>query len=346
MLKMKIGHSEKKISHHQNRTKKLSLYRCYSELLKPTKTELLVYRKILLDMGCEISSVRQTVYQTPRRNTSTESTDVKEKKKKKSKRPSLRSVANLTKMVVGSSASNGTKRRNSVLSEMMETEQKYVDDLERIRDMYLFPLASKIYQKKIPLKYEIKAKDVPKIGEGEFKSLFAALQDVLRANQGLLRDLNEIVKKEEFSLEQVSLNGILNIAKCLLKHLKGNKKFNISSTKSNEELFYRSCADYLKGDDEENTTTKPVHMMEAYASYMTLYKTRTTAVYQELKRNEAFKKFVDDNQSKDPRCLNLQSLLISPVQRLPRIKLLLKNIMKLVRGVRARSARIPSLSLT
>ena len=78
-------------------------------------------------------------------------------------------------------------------------------------------------------------------------------------------------------------------------------------------------------------------MMEAYASYMTLYKTRTTAVYQELKRNKAFKKFIDDNQSKDPRCLNLQSLLISPVQRLPRIKLLLKNIMKLVRGVRART---------
>ena len=172
----------KKEFSHQNRTKKLSLYRCYSELLKPTKTELLVYRKILLEMGCEISSVRQTVYQTPRRNTSTESSDVK-KKKKKNKRPSLKSVANLTKMVVGSSASNGTKRRNSVLYEMMETERKYVDDLERIRDMYLFPLASKIYLKDIPLKYDIKAKDVPTIKEGEFKSLFAALQDVLRANQ-------------------------------------------------------------------------------------------------------------------------------------------------------------------
>ena len=275
-------------------------------------------------MGCEISSLRK---HTPRRRET-----ATEPKQKKNRRASLRSVANMTKMLIGSSSFNGTKRRNSVLSEMMETERKYVEDLETIRDVYLFPMLSKIYpEKNIPLRHGIKVKDVPRIREGDFKSLFAALQDVLRANQRLLRDLNEIVNKEEFSLEEISLNGISDIASCLLKHLKGNKKFSISSKKSNEELFYRSCEDYLKGDDdEENTTTKSVHMMEAYASYITLYRTRTIPVYQELKRNKSFQKFIDDNQSKDPSCLDLQSLLILPVQRLPRIKLLLKNIMKLV----------------
>jgi len=303
-------------------------------------------------ISCEISCYDDAVVKVPRRRLP-RGRDVKETKVEEEEVPrlhSLKQVVNVirkTVLPIRKSRERSMKRTEKIL-ELVQTEEKFVQILKRVVNMYMLPLMSKIYTNdNINLKTSVKREDIPLLRETEFKSLFAAVPDVLRASRRLLRDMKKIINSCRD--KNVGLDQISKIASCFLVHFNGNI-LKISTKDSNSELFDRTCADFLMGgesssdNDEEgdheckcSTTlnkrrksTANVQMMQAYASYITLYDTRTKWIISELCSNESFGKFVTLNQDLDPDFLDLASLLVSPVQRLPRYRLLLRDIMKSV----------------
>lgn len=68
--------------------------------------------------------------------------------------------------------------------------------------------------------------------------------------------------------------------------------------------------------------------MKMYLEYTRLYQEGNAALSSILKKNKKFVSLCDKAREKTPRNLDLQSILIMPVQRLPRYKLILERMVK------------------
>ena len=68
--------------------------------------------------------------------------------------------------------------------------------------------------------------------------------------------------------------------------------------------------------------------LKFYSTYANDFKQATNLVEEQLAKNKPFRLFMERQESRPEVCKKLNALLITPVQRIPRYKLLLDDIIK------------------
>lgn len=144
-----------------------------------------------------------------------------------------------------------------------------------------------------------------------------AIDEIINSEKSYLHQL-EIV--EEYFMKPLQENKILesqnyaNIFGDILGIRQVNKELLVAMEMSTENIgkVFLDLAPYLK----------------FYSTYANDFRAATQLVEEQLERNKAFKTFMERQESRPEVQKKLNALLITPVQRIPRYKLLLDDIIK------------------
>lgn len=144
-----------------------------------------------------------------------------------------------------------------------------------------------------------------------------AIDEIINSEKSYLRQL-EIV--EEFFMKPLQENGILatqiyaNIFGDILGIRQVNKELLLAMETSTDKIgkVFLDLAPYLK----------------FYSTYANDFKQATNLVEDQLLKNKPFRNFMERQESRPEVSKKLNALLITPVQRIPRYKLLLDDIIK------------------
>lgn len=144
-----------------------------------------------------------------------------------------------------------------------------------------------------------------------------AIDEIINSEKSYLKQL-EIV--EEFFMKPLQENGVLttytyaSIFGDILGIRQVNKELLLAMETSNDKIgkVFLDLAPYLK----------------FYSTYANDFKQATATVEDQLLKNKPFKTFMERQESRPEVCKKLNALLITPVQRIPRYKLLLDDIIK------------------
>ena len=191
------------------------------------------------------------------------------------------------------------------------------------------------------------------------KSLSRELEEVIskqnlltsRTRRRVLNSLQEQSNKEEDaemeSLRQKAIDEIINSEKSYLKQLEIVDEFFMKPLQENGILANQTYAGIfgdILGIRQVNkelllameTSTDKIGKvfldlapyLKFYSTYANDFKTATSLVEEQLFRNKPFKAFMERQETRPEVCKKLNALLITPVQRIPRYKLLLDDIIK------------------
>ena len=144
-----------------------------------------------------------------------------------------------------------------------------------------------------------------------------AIDEIINSEKSYLRQL-EIV--EEFFMKPLQENGILatqiyaNIFGDILGIRQVNKELLLAMETSTDKIgkVFLDLAPYLK----------------FYSTYANDFKQATNLVEDQLLKNKPFRNFMERQESRPEVSKKLNALLITPVQRIPRYKLLLDDMIK------------------
>jgi len=154
--------------------------------------------------------------------------------------------------------------------------------------------------------------------DAEMESLRTkAIEEIINSEKSYLKQL-EIV--EEFFMKPLQEGEILasqiyaNIFGDILGIRQVNKELLLAMETSTDKIgkVFLDLAPYLK----------------FYSTYANDFKTATRLVEEQLVKNKPFRVFMERQESRPEVCKKLNALLITPVQRIPRYKLLLDDIIK------------------
>ena len=191
------------------------------------------------------------------------------------------------------------------------------------------------------------------------KSLSRELEEVIskqnlltsRTRRRVLMSLQEQTNTEEDAemekLRQKAIDEIINSEKSYLKQLEIVDEFFMKPLQENGHLdsqIYASIFGDLLGIRQVNkelltameiSTDKIGQVfldlapyLKFYSTYANDFKTATNLVEEQLNKNKPFRQFMERQESRPEVCKKLNALLITPVQRIPRYKLLLDDIIK------------------
>jgi len=191
------------------------------------------------------------------------------------------------------------------------------------------------------------------------KSLSRELEEVInkqnlltsRTRRRVLVSLQEQTNKEEDhemeGLRKKAIEEIINSEKSYLKQLEIVEEFFMKPLQENEILasqIYASIFGDILGIRQVNkelllameTSTDKIGKvfldlapyLKFYSTYANDFKTATNLVEDQLVKNKPFRTFMERQESRPEVCKKLNALLIAPIQRIPRYKLLLDDIIK------------------
>ena len=191
------------------------------------------------------------------------------------------------------------------------------------------------------------------------KSLSRELEEVIskqnlltsRTRRRVLMSLQEQTNTEEDAemekLRQKAIDEIINSEKSYLRQLEIVDEFFMKPLQENGHLdsqIYASIFGDLLGIRQVNkelltameiSTDKIGQVfldlapyLKFYSTYANDFKTATNLVEEQLNKNKPFRQFMERQESRPEVCKKLNALLITPVQRIPRYKLLLDDIIK------------------
>ena len=193
------------------------------------------------------------------------------------------------------------------------------------------------------------------------KSLSRELEEVIskqnlltsRTRRRVLMSLQEQTNTEEDAemekLRQKAIDEIINSEKSYLRQLEIVDEFFMKPLQENGHLdsqIYASIFGDLLGIRQVNkelltameiSTDKIGQVfldlapyLKFYSTYANDFKTATNLVEEQLNKNKPFRQFMERQESRPEVCKKLNALLITPVQRIPRYKLLLDDIIKIL----------------
>ena len=144
-----------------------------------------------------------------------------------------------------------------------------------------------------------------------------AIEEIINSEKNYLKQL-EIV--EEFFMKPLQEQDILapqtyaSIFGDILGIRQVNKELLLAMETSTDKIgkVFLDLAPYLK----------------FYSTYANDFKTATNLVEEQLLKNKPFRNFMERQESRPEVCKKLNALLIAPIQRIPRYKLLLDDIVK------------------
>ena len=191
------------------------------------------------------------------------------------------------------------------------------------------------------------------------KSLSRELEEVIskqnlltsRTRRRVLVSLQEQTNEEEDAemekLRQKAIDEIINSEKSYLRQLEIVDEFFMKPLQENGHLdsqIYASIFGDILGIRQVNkellsameiSTDKIGQVfldlapyLKFYSTYANDFKTATNLVEDQLNKNKPFRQFMERQESRPEVCKKLNALLITPVQRIPRYKLLLDDIIK------------------
>ena len=191
------------------------------------------------------------------------------------------------------------------------------------------------------------------------KSLSRELEEVIskqnlltsRTRRRVLVSLQEQTNQEEDAemekLRQKAIDEIINSEKSYLRQLEIVDEFFMKPLQENGHLdsqIYASIFGDILGIRQVNkellsameiSTDKIGQVfldlapyLKFYSTYANDFKTATNLVEEQLNKNKPFRQFMERQESRPEVCKKLNALLITPVQRIPRYKLLLDDIIK------------------
>ncbi|KAG2392137.1 hypothetical protein C9374_012389 [Naegleria lovaniensis] len=187
------------------------------------------------------------------------------------------------------------EKRKNILAEILSTEEYYVKGLLILDFIY----KRQIEQKKIV---------DPKV----LKIIFQDVDIVCNVNSKFLEELRKIYEKEK-NLERER------------EREQQTKSSNMKATSNSgmNSNYYSSLGELL------NTYA---HTFKLYANYISGYKKASAALSEEKKKNKQLSKFLDGMKlllkEQGERITQLESFLVTPVQRIPRYRLLLEDLLK------------------
>ena len=191
------------------------------------------------------------------------------------------------------------------------------------------------------------------------KSLSRELEEVInkqnlltsRTRRRVLVSLQEQTNKEEDKemevLRKKAIEEIINSEKNYLKQLEIVEEFFMKPLQEQDILApqtYASIFGDILGIRQVNkelllameTSTDKIGKvfldlapyLKFYSTYANDFKTATNLVEEQLLKNKPFRTFMERQESRPEVCKKLNALLIAPIQRIPRYKLLLDDIIK------------------
>jgi len=182
-----------------------------------------------------------------------------------------------------------SQHRNLILQELLETEETYVQNLRILQDSFQKPLS-----------------DFTIISKKSHEALFGNISVIIGVNELMLKKLRDCISTRQLP-EPNSQNGV------------GNNTSGDCGTGSREEMLGECLL-------------KISPSFRLYTTYIIGYEKSFDVVREESQRNSQFAQFLKKTSIqliKDKqRISEITSYLILPVQRLPRYKLLLEDLLK------------------
>jgi hypothetical protein len=217
-----------------------------------------------------------------------------------------------------------TRRR--VAMELHETEQSFVRDLEALKEVFLFPLTGKDVMK--PRESNLKAKMT-----GLSNTVHHRRRSVsggrLGANGGVHESSKSVVEHGEVIYEY--LLGVDDTERAVVAFA----PLQIEQILALNIKFSSDLGEILEGTNySERTKLGGLFMRYAkyfnyYSEYCSAHASSADALSKLEQQSRRCRQYMVEAQG-DPRCRgkNLASLLICPVQRLPRYELLVRELLK------------------
>lgn len=253
-----------------------------------------------------------------------------------------------------------TTARTAKVMELLRSEERYVRNLRHVAENFMVPLWRNLASRCSDVRDPARGK-IPSLRPSEFASLFAALPDVLRANEALLADMRAVLKTSILS-RSVTMATISKLATVFQRHFGARQPIDESTerkidgeerqsrhnsyTKLFQEMTYADIV--VMFDEHDELTSRPRHhrlsMNRAYACYFTNHQIRTEETLQYLRRSDngtddpvsvrsrRFVRYLSRKQNEDIESdgLDLASLLIKPCQRIVLYRLYIRDILRLI----------------
>lgn len=197
-------------------------------------------------------------------------------------------VTSLYPTAKSSTLNRRTRRRLHIAAEILQTERSYLDSLNQVHDLFYEPI----------LKSLKSAEDGGPLVRNKkvFTAIFSNLQDIRAVNDELLRQL----------VERLGVGGEVPV---------------------DHHAIESHWSPYAGRLGDVFLALSP--FLKMYSIYTRNFNLALQVFNQELRNNERFRKFIE-TQYRTPalKCLPLPSYLIMPVQRIPRYKLLLSELVR------------------
>lgn len=207
------------------------------------------------------------------------------------------------------------RRRLNIVMELLNTERSYCQALERVLAHFYKPLM------------DATKTNEPILRKKDISCIFGNFMDILNVNRELLRQLEDrLVRGAD------TVNGPVpdtEIQKRSSIRRNGTLKKNlaalpvIASAMVDPEIWDPSA------DQIADIFVTMAPFLKVYSLYSQNFNLALEKLSQMLRSNETFRKFEQtQSHAKDMASLNLQAYLIMPIQRIPRYKMLLEDLLK------------------
>ncbi|KAI3639930.1 hypothetical protein MIR68_002058 [Amoeboaphelidium protococcarum] len=207
------------------------------------------------------------------------------------------------------------KKRVQIANEFLETEETYVQQLNVLYDLFYLPLSDPVSQRSsLPAK-------IPDVSKKLINQMFSNLVEIRGLNSEFLAKLRKRLKG---NIRYDSVRSLKSVES-------GNSHHSNTSSGSPYAAMDFGCD--LSWNPEKGKLSdivlKFIPFMKIYAIYMKNYPNSLTLLSHLTSTSSTFGIFVS-NQLRHPevKSLPLVSLLLQPVQRLPRYRMLIAQLLK------------------
>ncbi|KAI3636519.1 hypothetical protein MIR68_005464 [Amoeboaphelidium protococcarum] len=207
------------------------------------------------------------------------------------------------------------KKRVQIANEFLETEETYVQQLNVLYDLFYLPLSDPVSQRSsVPVK-------IPDVSKKLTNQMFSNLVEIRGLNSEFLAKLRKRLKG---NVRYDSVRSLKSVES-------GNSHHSNTSSGSPYTAIDFGCD--LSWNPEKGKLSdivlKFIPFMKIYAIYLKNYPNSLTLLSHLTSTSSTFGTFVS-NQLRHPdvKSLPLVSLLLQPVQRLPRYRMLIEQLLK------------------
>ena len=185
------------------------------------------------------------------------------------------------------------KRRSTIIEEIIHTEESYITDLEVLLDLFIRPLT--------------------RSSVDEVKNRRGSMSDYASAAEATIAESATIIKDSNIKHLFSCIPIIIKANTELLKALKDFSSMGKTVTGQSQYIG--------------NTMLEMVPSLSGYTQYLSVFEPASSALHEARDSNRAFDKFLRSNEARGRCRTDFFSMLIMPVQRIPRYKLLVRELL-------------------